>query len=44
MKKVIYIAEIDADVDDIIAAEYLFNKGCLMGIVLDPLPKSEIGK
>ena len=30
MKKVIYIAEIDADVDDIITAEYLHKEDYLM--------------
>lgn len=27
MKDVIYIAELDADVDDVIASEYLYKKG-----------------
>lgn len=33
-KEVIYIAELDADVDDVIAAEYLHNKGVLKEYVM----------
>ena len=37
-KKVIYVAELDADVDDVIAAEYLHRKGALGMVVCDPEP------
>ena len=40
---IIYIADIDQDIDDIIAAEYLHIRNVLMGVVLDPLPKSVEG-
>lgn len=43
-KEIVYVAELDADVDDVVAAEYLHNKGVLKCVVLDPLPKTEIGK
>ena len=43
-KEVVYIAELDADVDDVIAAEYLHNKGVLKCVVLDPIPKTDIGR
>lgn len=43
-KEVVYVAELDADVDDVVAAEYLHNKGVLKCVVLDPLPKTEQGK
>ena len=43
MEKIIYVAELDADIDDIIAAEYLYRQGVLKGVVLDPPPKEEIG-
>lgn len=41
--KVIYIAELDQDVDDVIAAEYLHGLGVLKYIVLDPYPVYPIG-
>lgn len=44
MEKVVYIAELDADVDDVVAAEYLHNKNLLECVVLDPFPKTDIGK
>lgn len=44
MEKIIYIAELDADVDDVVAAEYLYNKNLLECVVLDPFPKTDIGK
>lgn len=44
MKDVIYIAELDADVDDVIASEYLYKKGVLREVVCDPLPNTERGK
>ena len=43
-KEIIYIAELDADVDDVIAAEYLYNKGVLKEVVCDPIPKTPLGK
>lgn len=43
-KEIIYIAELDADVDDIIAVEYLNHKNVLKCVVLDPYPKTDIGK
>ena len=43
-KEVIYIAELDADVDDVIAAEYLHRKGVLKEVVCDPRPKTAEGK
>lgn len=43
-KEVIYIAELDADVDDVIAAEYLHRKGVLQEVVCDPRPRTTDGK
>lgn len=43
-KEIVYVAELDADVDDVIAAEYLHKKGVLKCVVLDPLPKTQLGK
>lgn len=43
-REVVYIAELDADVDDVIAAEYLHNKGVLKEVVCDPLPSTWHGK
>ncbi len=43
-KEVIYIAELDADVDDVIAAEYLYRKGVLKEVVCDPKPRTEEGR
>lgn len=42
-KEVVYIAELDADVDDVIAAEYLHRKRVLQEVVCDPLPKTKEG-
>lgn len=42
--KVVYIADIDQDIDDIIAADYLHGKGVLDCVVIDPQPKSDLGK
>lgn len=39
-----YIAELDADVDDVIAAEYLNFKGVLKEVVCDPTPRTLEGK
>lgn len=33
-KEIIYIAELDADVDDAIAVEYLHNKGVLKEVLV----------
>lgn len=43
-RKIIYIAELDADVDDVIAAEYLHSKGVLEEVVCDPSPVTSQGK
>ena len=43
-KKIVYMAELDADVDDIIAVEYLHQKGVLQEVVCDPQPKTDIGR
>ena len=43
-QKVVYVAELDQDIDDIIAAEYLFRQNVLKEVVLDPFPKDELGK
>lgn len=43
-REVVYIAELDADVDDVIAAEYLNFKGVLKEVVCDPLPRTPEGK
>lgn len=43
-KDIVYIAELDADVDDVIAAEYLHKKGVLKEVVCDPIPKTSQGK
>ena len=42
--KIIYIAELDADVDDVIAIEYLHGMGLLEHVVLDPIPVEKLGK
>lgn len=43
MEKIVYIAELDQDIDDIIAAEYLHRMDVLKCIVLDPVPKAKEG-
>jgi hypothetical protein len=43
-KEVVYVAELDADVDDVVAAEYLYRQGVLQEVVCDPLPTSKEGK
>ncbi len=40
----VYVAELDADVDDVIAAEYLYKKGVLQEVVCDPIPRTTDGK
>ena len=42
--KVIYLAELDGDVDDVVAVEYLYNNNVLKSVVLDPKPSDKIGK
>lgn len=42
-KQIVYIAELDQDVDDVIAAEYLHSKNVLKCIVCDPRPSSKEG-
>jgi hypothetical protein len=42
-KEIIYIADLDQDVDDVVAAHYLHNEGVLKCVVCDPYPKSEDG-
>ena len=43
MKDIIYIADLDMDIDDVVAAHYLYSKNALKCIVCDPYPKSEEG-
>ena len=43
MQKIVYIAELDQDIDDVIAVEYLYQKGVLQCVVLDPVPKTKEG-
>lgn len=43
-KKIICVAELDADVDDVVAAEYLYKIGALKCLVLSPQPVSQKGK
>ena len=42
-KDIVYIAELDQDIDDIIAAEYLAKLNVLKCVVLDPIPKTKEG-
>ena len=41
---IVYLAELDGDIDDVIAAEYLYNNYALKCIVCDPIPSTKIGK
>ena len=41
--KVIYLAELDGDVDDVVAVEYLYHNNALKSVVLDPKPSDKIG-
>lgn len=43
MKEIVYVAELDQDVDDMIAALYLHNKNVLKCVVLDPMLKTKEG-
>lgn len=42
-KEIVYVAELDADVDDVVAAHYLHDKGVLKCVVCDPYPRTEAG-
>ena len=45
MKNVIYIADIDQDIDDLITIRYMAERSVfLKGVVLDPMPTSDVGK
>ena len=41
---IVYLAELDGDIDDIITIEYLYNNNLLKCVVCDPLPSTKIGK
>lgn len=43
MNEIVYIAELDQDIDDVIAAEYLYKMNVLKCVVLDPIPKTKEG-
>lgn len=43
MSRIVYVAELDADVDDYIACIYLHQKNVLDCVVLDPIPKTSEG-
>lgn len=42
-KEIVYVAELDQDIDDVIAAEYLNKLGILKCVVLDPMPRTKEG-
>ena len=42
--QIVYLAELDGDVDDVVAVEYLYNNYALKCIVCDPKPSTNIGK
>jgi hypothetical protein len=42
--KVVYIADLDQDIDDIIAVEYLLKYGALAYMICDPYPVTDEGK
>lgn len=42
-KEIVYVAELDADVDDVVAAHYLHNEGVLKCVVCDPYPRTKDG-
>lgn len=44
MKSIVYVADIDQDIDDIIAVEYLNDQGFLKYVVLDSEPQSAIAR
>lgn len=39
-KEVVFMAELDADIDDVIACEFLYRKNVLRCVVPDPYPQS----
>ena len=43
-REIIYLAELDGDVDDVVAVEYLYNQNVLKCVVCDPKPSSDEGK
>ena len=43
-KKIVYLAELDGDVDDVVAVEYLHNNYVLKCVVCDPKPSTDIGR
>ena len=42
--QIVYLDELDGDVDDVVAVEYLYNNYALKCIVCDPKPSTNIGK
>lgn len=42
-KEVVYVADLDADVDDVVAAHYLYNEDVLKCVVCDPYPVTKEG-
>lgn len=42
-KEIVYIADLDQDVDDVVAAHYLHNENVLKCVVCDPYPKTPEG-
>ena len=42
-KEIVYVADLDQDVDDVVAAHYLNNEGVLKCVVCDPYPRSQDG-
>ena len=43
-QEIVYLAELDGDVDDVIAVEYLYNNYVLKSVVCDPKPSTKVGK
>lgn len=42
-KEIVYVADLDQDIDDVVAAHYLNNDGVLKCVVCDPYPRSQDG-
>lgn len=42
-KEIVYVVDLDQDIDDVVAAHYLNNKGVLKCVVRDPYPRSQNG-
>lgn len=42
--QIVYLAELDGDVDDVVAVEYLHNNYVLKCVVCDPKPSTNIGR